>query len=195
MIHMIGLDDVKGMLSSVPPEQRAQLSALIPGLGSAVCGAPNAGEYARQRGDDDRDPQDRGASPDRVRRMLMALMDKYSDLFALANKIGLKNPDVKEEAGKLKISGQTEYQLDANRLWDNIKTHQGWETEIVANIQAQRSDVFGVHTVVSGDTLSKLAKVYLGDSNRYMEIFKVNKDTLTNPDMIKVGQKLNIPAR
>lgn len=125
----------------------------------------------------------------------MALMDKYSDLFALANKIGLKNPDVKEEAGKLKISGQTEYQLDANRLWDNIKTHQGWETEIVANIQAQRSDVFGVHTVVSGDTLSKLAKVYLGDSNRYMEIFKVNKDTLTNPDMIKVGQKLNIPAR
>ena len=29
----------------------------------------------------------------------MALMDKYRDLFALANQIGLKNPDVKEEAG------------------------------------------------------------------------------------------------
>ena len=70
----------------------------------------------------------------------MALMDKYGDLFKLANQIGLKNPDVKEEAGKLKISGQTEYQLDANRLWDNIKTHQGWENEIVANIKAQRSD-------------------------------------------------------
>ena len=125
----------------------------------------------------------------------MALMDKYSDLFALANQIGMKNPDVQEEAGKLKISGQTEYQLDANRLWDNIKTHQGWENEIVANIQAQRSDVFGVHTVASGDTLSKIAKSYLGDANRYMEIFKVNTDTLSNPDMIKVGQKLNIPAR
>ncbi len=125
----------------------------------------------------------------------MALMDKYSDLFALANQIGLKNPDVKEDAGKLKISGQTEYQLEANRLWDNIKTHQGWESEIVANIQAQRKDVFGVHTVESGDTLSKLAKSYLGDPNRYMEIFKVNADTLTNPDKIKVGQKLNIPAR
>lgn len=91
----------------------------------------------------------------------MALMDKYKDLFALANQIGLTNPDVKEEGGKLKISGQTQYQLDANRLWDNIKTHQGWEAEIVANIQAKQSDVYGVHTVVSGDTLSKLAKEYL----------------------------------
>lgn len=125
----------------------------------------------------------------------MALMEKYGDLFALANQIGLKNPDVKEDGGKLKISGQTEYQLDANRLWDNIKTHAGWEQEIVANIQAQRSDVFGIHTVASGDTLSKLAKVYLGDANRYMDIFNANKGTLTNPDQIKVGQRLNIPQR
>ena len=125
----------------------------------------------------------------------MALMEKYSDLFALANQVGLKNPDVKEDAGKLTIAGQTEYQLDANRLWDNIKTHAGWENEIVANIQAQRKDVFGVHTVASGDTLSKLAKSYLGDPGRYMDIFKVNTDKLANPDQIKVGQKLNIPAR
>jgi nucleoid-associated protein YgaU len=122
-------------------------------------------------------------------------MEKYNDLFSLANQIGLKNPDVKEDAGKLKITGQTEYQLDANRLWDNIKTHTGWENEIVANIQAQRSDVFGVHTVAAGDTLSKLAKLYLGDAKRYMEIFNANTDTLSNPDTIKVGQRLNIPAR
>jgi nucleoid-associated protein YgaU len=125
----------------------------------------------------------------------MALMDKYGDLFALANQIGLKNPDVKEDGGKLKISGQTEFQLDANRLWDNIKTHQNWENEIVANIQARRSDLFGVHTVVAGDTLSRLAREYLGDEKRYMEIFKANAGVLTNPDKIQLGQKLNIPAR
>ena len=125
----------------------------------------------------------------------MALMDKYGDVFKLANQFGMQNPDVKEEGGKLRISGKTQYQLDANRLWDNIKTHSGWENEIVADIQAQRSDVFGVHTVASGDTLSKLAKAYLGDSGRYMEIFNANKDNLTNPDLIKVGQQLNIPAR
>ena len=80
-------------------------------------------------------------------------------------------------------------------MWDNIKTHAGWENEIVANIQAQRSDVFGVHTVVAGDTLSKIAKAYLGDAGRYMEIFNANTDTLSNPDQIKVGQTLNLPAR
>jgi nucleoid-associated protein YgaU len=125
----------------------------------------------------------------------MALMEKYGDLFALANQIGLKNPDVKEDAGKLKISGRTEYQLDANRLWDNIKSHQGWEHEVVADIEAQRSDVFGVHTVVAGDTLSKLSKSYLGEAGRYMEIFNANKDSLSNPDLIKVGQQLKIPAK
>jgi nucleoid-associated protein YgaU len=124
----------------------------------------------------------------------MALMDKYSDLFQLANTVGLKNPDVKEEAGKLRISGKTEYQLDANQLWDNIKTHGGWEQEVVADIRAEHSDVFGVHTVVSGDTLSKLSKRYLGDANRYMDIFHANTDQLKDPNAIKIGQKLVIPA-
>jgi len=125
----------------------------------------------------------------------MALMQKYNDLFQLANQIGLENPDVKEEGNKLKIVGKTQYQLEVNRLWDNIKTHPNWENEIVADIRAERRDVFGVHTVVSGDTLSKLAKSYLGDAGRYMEIFKANSDALSSPDVIKVGQRLNIPMR
>jgi len=125
----------------------------------------------------------------------MALMEKYSDLFALANQLGLENPDVKEDAGKLRISGRTKYQLDANRLWDNIKTHQGWDKEVIADIQAERSDLFGVHTVAAGETLSKIAKTYLGDSGKYMEIFNANRDTLSNPDLIKVGQSLKIPAK
>lgn len=125
----------------------------------------------------------------------MALMDKYADVFKLANEVGVSNPDVKEENGKLKISGKTQYQLDANRLWDTIKTHPGWENEIVADIRAERTDLFGVHTVKSGETLSKIAKTYLGDASRYPEIFNANKDTLSNPDLIKVGQKLKIPAK
>jgi nucleoid-associated protein YgaU len=48
---------------------------------------------------------------------------------------------------------------------------------------------------VAGDTLSKLAKAYLGDASRYMEIFNANTNTLSNPDLIRIGQNLNIPAR
>jgi nucleoid-associated protein YgaU len=125
----------------------------------------------------------------------MALMDKYSDVFTLANEIGLKNPDVKEEGGQLKIKGETEYELDKDRLWNKIKEHSGWESEVQADLRSGRSDVYGVYTVVAGDTLSKISKVYLGNPGRYMEIFNVNTNTLSNPDQIKVGQKLTIPAK
>ena len=49
------------------------------------------------------------------------------------------------------------------------------------------------HEVVAGDTLSKIAEKYYGDSSLYPQIFEANKDTLTDPDKIRVGQKLRIP--
>ena len=50
-----------------------------------------------------------------------------------------------------------------------------------------------IHEVVKGDTLSKIAKQYYGDANKYRKIFDANRDILDNPDLIKVGQKLRIP--
>jgi nucleoid-associated protein YgaU len=49
------------------------------------------------------------------------------------------------------------------------------------------------HEVVSGDTLSAMAKRYYGDASKYNRIFEANRDQLTDPDKIKVGQKLKIP--
>ncbi len=50
------------------------------------------------------------------------------------------------------------------------------------------------HVVVSGDTLSGLAKKYYDDAGRYMAIYEANKAVIgDNPDMIKVGMELVIP--
>ena len=49
------------------------------------------------------------------------------------------------------------------------------------------------HQVVSGDTLSAIAKKTLGNANRYPEIFEANKPMLTHPDKIYPGQMLRIP--
>src|SRR5262249_9431321 len=49
------------------------------------------------------------------------------------------------------------------------------------------------HEVVAGDTLSKLAARYYGDGRQYMKIFEANRDTLTDPDRIRIGQRLRIP--
>jgi len=50
------------------------------------------------------------------------------------------------------------------------------------------------HTVVSGDTLWAISQHYYGDGNRYMEIYNANKSVIGgNPDLIQVGQHLQIP--
>lgn len=49
------------------------------------------------------------------------------------------------------------------------------------------------YTVVSGDTLWKIASDHYGKGNEYMKIFEANRDILENPDRIKVGQVLKIP--
>ncbi|MDL1891681.1 LysM peptidoglycan-binding domain-containing protein [Sphingobacteriales bacterium CHB3] len=100
---------------------------------------------------------------------------------------------VAEDAGKLKIKGTASYQLEKNLVWDKIKTIPGWESEMAADIRVEKTDLYGVYTVQSGDTLSKIAKQHLGSPNKYMDIFNINKDVLTNPDLIKVGQHLKIP--
>lgn len=49
------------------------------------------------------------------------------------------------------------------------------------------------YTVVSGDNLSKIAKQFYGNPNKYPVIFEANKPMLTHPDKIYPGQMLRIP--
>jgi len=50
------------------------------------------------------------------------------------------------------------------------------------------------YTVVAGDNLSKIAKRFFGNANHWHDIFEANRDQISNPDMIRVGQVLKIPA-
>ena len=55
------------------------------------------------------------------------------------------------------------------------------------------SEQSAIHIVSAGETLSSIAKKHYGDAGKYMAIFNANKDQLSNPDKIQVGQKLIIP--
>ena len=51
------------------------------------------------------------------------------------------------------------------------------------------------YTVVSGDSLSKIAKNQYGDAAKWDQIYEANKALIgTNPDLIQVGQVLTIPS-
>ncbi len=51
------------------------------------------------------------------------------------------------------------------------------------------------YTVEPGDNLSKIAKQYYGDANKYPVIFEANKPMLSDPDKIYPGQVLRIPTQ
>jgi nucleoid-associated protein YgaU len=124
----------------------------------------------------------------------MSLQVKYSPVLTLVQELKLLALNVKEEAGKLKLSGNVNTPYEKNKIWDKIKEVGGeGQTEVSADLKVLNTEYFHLHTVESGENLSKISKHYYKDANKYMQIFNANKDQLTNPDMIKVGQKLKIP--
>lgn len=50
------------------------------------------------------------------------------------------------------------------------------------------------YTIVSGDTLSAIAKNFYGDANKYPRIFEANREVIKHPDKIFIGQKIRIPS-
>lgn len=52
-----------------------------------------------------------------------------------------------------------------------------------------------LYEVKPGDTLSKIAQQYYGDSDKYNVIFEANQPLLTDPDKIYPGQTLIIPKQ
>jgi len=51
------------------------------------------------------------------------------------------------------------------------------------------------HTVVSGDTLSKIARKFYGSSGDWQKIAEANKAVLPDPTKLKVGMVLTIPPK
>ena len=51
------------------------------------------------------------------------------------------------------------------------------------------------HKIVDGDTLEDLAERYLGSAVRASDIFKANRNVLTDPRLLPIGVELIIPPR
>jgi len=136
----------------------------------------------------------------------MSLRDKYA--YAIETAKGHFQGNADERDGKLHFVGTVATEDEKNQLWNAIKTIPEWQKEVVADIRVtggpaapaaaapagnSGTSAGRTYTVQPGDTLSKIAKDYLGSSNAYMKIFEANKDQLSDPDKIKPGQVLQIP--
>ncbi|MBL7809307.1 MAG: LysM peptidoglycan-binding domain-containing protein [Saprospiraceae bacterium] len=125
----------------------------------------------------------------------MAVQDKYANVLSLGEKLGIQNGKVEVGAdGVLRVWGTAADTYQKDQLWDAIKAVGGANpTDIVADIQVATTDYYTKHTVVKGDSLSKIAKHYYDDMMKYKAIFDANRNILSDPDEIEVGQELIIP--
>ena len=119
---------------------------------------------------------------------------KYQSVLDLGQELNIQNGDVKEENGKLVVTGTAKTQYEKNLIWDKIKEIGGDNpTDITADIKVEDTTIFANHTIKSGETLGGIAKKYYGNASKYAIIFKANTNILKNPDVIHPGQELVIP--
>jgi nucleoid-associated protein YgaU len=124
----------------------------------------------------------------------MNLRDKYNHAIQTAKGFRMEG-SADERDGKLYFKGMVKNQDEVNKIWDAIKTVPDWRNDVVAEVTIDpNAKAAATYTVKAGDTLSKIAKEHLGDAGAYMKIFDANKDQLTDPDKIKPGQVLKMPA-
>jgi nucleoid-associated protein YgaU len=91
---------------------------------------------------------------------------------------------------QLALTATVVSEASKNRVWDSIKSVDPSFADLKHNIQVVPGAQ--VYTIQPGDNLSKISKYFYGNANKYMDIAKANG--LADPDKIKAGQKLTIPA-
>lgn len=67
------------------------------------------------------------------------------------------------------------------------QTTKGGTQQVQSNTSSKK------YTVKKGDTLWAIAKAYYGSGAQFTKIYEANKDKISNPNLIYVGQVLAIP--
>jgi nucleoid-associated protein YgaU len=126
---------------------------------------------------------------------LNALKQKYQAVVDYGQKRGVSWKNIHLEGEKLLIRGAAPNDAIKNEVWIKIKDIDPLYQDLTADVTIDPSLKVPetTYTVVAGDSLSKIAKHFYGDANKYMKIFEANTDQLKTPDLIKPGQTLRIP--
>ena len=121
------------------------------------------------------------------------LRDKYQSLITMAEGSGVADLNIQEQDNVLHIHGTAPSEAVKQQLWDeyNRLDPDMRSGDVVLNLDVAAGSET-IYTVVSGDSLSKIATKYPGVT--WQKIFEANRDQIKNPDLIHPGQKLRIPT-
>lgn len=146
------------------------------------------------------------------------LKQKYQSVLNLIQQSGVRLAHLHVQDNKLFMQGEAPSDQVKNRIWDEIKRIDPAYADVTCDLtvnpsleqvgQAARqtgSAATGgaanpgggiqTYTVQAGDTLSKISQQFYGSANDYMKIFEANRDQLNDPNKVRPGQTLKIPAK
>jgi nucleoid-associated protein YgaU len=118
------------------------------------------------------------------------LKQKYQLVLAKIQEEGAELQNLNLDGNQLFLKATVVSEASKNRIWDAIKAVDPNFADLKHDIEVRQGEQS--YTVQPGDNLSKISRHFYGDANKYPVIAKANN--LDDPDKIKVGQKLVIPA-
>lgn len=121
---------------------------------------------------------------------------KAAALHKLVQDMGFKVQDlgVRVDDDKVTLTGQAPSQEIREKIVLLVGNVEGIGSVDDNMTAAQAAPEAQYYEVKSGDTLSKIAKQFYGDANKYNQIFEANRPMLKDADEIYPGQRLRIPA-
>lgn len=138
--------------------------------------------------------QGQAPSPQQVRELNDRR--KAAALVKLVEGMGFKVDDfgVRVDDDKVTLTGKARNQEEREKIALLVGNTEGIGSVDDRLQVAQQAPEAQFYEVKSGDTLSKIAKQFYGDANKYQQIFEANRPMLKDPDEIYPGQRLRIPA-
>jgi nucleoid-associated protein YgaU len=118
------------------------------------------------------------------------LKQKYQPVLDTIQREGAEVQGLSLDGNQLFLKAMAVSEASKNRIWDSIKAVDPNYKDLKHDIEFRQGSQ--TYTVQPGDNLSKISKRYYGDANKYPVIAQANN--LADPDKIKVGQELVIPA-
>jgi nucleoid-associated protein YgaU len=127
---------------------------------------------------------------------------KYQSVLNTINRLGVQLSNLHVQDNKLFIKGHAKTKSDSNQVWEQIKlVDANYAADLMAQIThesegpaAAPAPAPQTYTVQKGDTLSEIAQKFYGKASEYRRIFEANRDQLSDPDKIRVGQVLKVPT-
>ncbi len=108
---------------------------------------------------------------------------------------GIENLEINVKDGVVELSGEAESAEAMEKavlMAGNVKGIR--EVRFDGLSAPAATEKVEYYEIVSGDTLSAIAKRYYGKASEYPRIFEANREVIKDPDLIFVGQKIRIPS-